>query len=235
MEKKMSSIPLLVTPPQLCSYLADRESQSAFVSPNLTLDTSLYSRLIEHGFRRSGDDVYSPRCSDCSECIACRVPVQQFKPTRSQKRCFKKNKPTTVNVQPALFKQEHYDLYMRYQHHKHPESGMASSSPDEYINFLTSSWCKTCFVEFHINEQLVAVSIVDFLDHSLSAVYTFFDPDFSSYSLGVYAVLWQIEQAQQLELEHVYLGFWIANCQKMAYKAQYHPLEGFINHHWTIV
>ena len=231
----MSSISLLVTPPQSCSYLNDRESQAAFVNPALTLDTQIYSHLIAHGFRRSGDEVYSPRCTECTECVACRILVADFKPTRNQKRCLKKNKQMRVNVQAAIFKQEHYDLYMRYQQHKHPDSGMASSTPEEYLSFLGSSWCKTSFVEFYIDEKLAAVAVVDFLDKALSAVYTFFDPELSAYSLGIYAVLWQIEQAQQMGLDYVYLGFWIADCKKMVYKTQYQPLQGFINRYWVLI
>jgi arginine-tRNA-protein transferase len=231
----MSSISLLVSPPHSCSYLADRQAQSAFVGPELLLDTALYSKLITQGFRRSGNEVYSPRCPNCSECIACRIPVTQFKPSRNQKRCLKKNQQTAVRVTAAVFKQQHYDLYQRYQHYKHPNSGMATSTANEYIDFLSSSWCTSCFVEFYINEQLAAVAVVDFLDNALSAVYTFFDPDLSTYSLGVYAVLWQIEQAQYLEMDYVYLGFWIADCQKMAYKTQYQPLQGFINRQWEFI
>jgi len=109
---------------------------------------------------------------------------------------------------------------------------MAHSSPDEYIRFLGSSWCDTLFIEFSIADELAAVAIVDRLDNALSAVYTFFDPKFSSHSLGVYAVLWQIQYAQEQGLEWLYLGFWIADCQKMNYKDQYQPLQGFIDQAW---
>jgi len=112
---------------------------------------------------------------------------------------------------------------------------MAHSSPDDYINFLAGSWCNTQFMEFSIADELAAVAIVDRLDNALSAVYTFFDPRFSSHSLGVYAVLWQINHAQEQGLEWLYLGFWIADCQKMNYKDQYHPLQGFIDLEWTFL
>ena len=231
----MSTIPLLMTPSHPCSYLEDKNARSAFVSSAFEMDTALYSKLIAHGFRRSGDDVYSPHCTDCSQCVASRIPVALFKPSRNQKRNLKKNSDTKTIIKPAKFEDEHYQLYMRYQQHKHPDSGMANSSEAEYIRFLGSSWCNTRFVEFYIEKKLVAVAIVDFLEHALSAVYTFFDPDFSSYSPGVYAVLWQIQHAQKLKLNYVYLGFWIENCQKMAYKNQYQPLQGFINRKWQLI
>ncbi len=147
----------------------------------------------------------------------------------------KKNQKTTVIVKPAHFEQSHYELYIRYQKHRHLQGGMDESSQEDYINFLNSQWCNTLFVEFSIENKLAAVAIVDLLDNALSAVYTFFDPDFSSYSLGTYAVLWQQNHAKSLGLEFIYLGFWIKDCQKMSYKTQYQPLQGFINNAWEII
>jgi arginine-tRNA-protein transferase len=229
----MTSIPLLITAPHPCSYLDDEQAQSAFVDPSFRLDTAVYSLLIAHCFRRSGNDVYRPQCAQCSQCVPVRVPVAQFKPIRSQKRCLQKNRQTTAIIKPAVFEQAHYDLYLRYQNQRHAEGNMANTSPDEYIEFLGSSWCNTQFIEFFCADELSAVAIVDRLDDALSAVYTFFDPKFSSYSLGVYAVLWQIQHAQKLNLDYLYLGFWIANCRKMNYKDQYRPLQGFIDQQWT--
>ncbi|MDI1232529.1 MAG: arginyltransferase [Methylobacter sp.] len=231
----MTAIPLFITAPHPCSYLENEAAQSAFVDPSFRLDTVIYSLLIAHGFRRSGDDVYRPQCAQCSQCVPVRVPVAQFKPNRSQKRCLQKNRQTTAIIKPAVFEQAHYDLYLRYQNQRHAESNMANTSPDEYIKFLGSSWCNTQFIEFFCDDELAAVAIVDRLDNALSAVYTFFDPQFSSYSLGVYAVLWQIQHAQNQGLEWLYLGFWIANCRKMNYKDQYQPLQGFIGQHWTLI
>jgi arginine-tRNA-protein transferase len=110
---------------------------------------------------------------------------------------------------------------------------MAKSSPEDYLDFLSSSWCETRFVEFSINGRLAAVAVVDQTNNAWSAVYTFFDPDFSAYSPGVYAVLWQIEQARQAGREFLYLGFWIQSCKKMAYKTQYQPMQLLVNQQWT--
>ncbi|MDO9271174.1 MAG: arginyltransferase [Methylobacter sp.] len=231
----MISVPLLITAPHPCSYLEDEQAQSAFVSPSFELNTAIYSQLIAHGFRRSGDNVYRPHCAQCSQCVPVRLPIAHFKPSRNQKRCLQKNQQTTVIIKPAVFEQAHYDLYLRYQNQRHAEGDMANSSPDDYISFLGSSWCNTQFIEFSIADELVAVAIIDRLDNALSAVYTFFDPQFSSHSLGVYAVLWQIQYAQEQGLEWLYLGFWIADCQKMNYKIQYQPLQGLINRQWDFL
>ena len=100
------------------------------------------------------------------------------------------------------------------------------------MQFLGSSWCESWFVEFSVANQLMAVAVVDVLDNALSAVYTFFDPEFADNSPGVYAVLWQIAQAKQLGLDYLYLGFWIKDCRKMCYKSQYQPLFGLIDQQW---
>jgi len=231
----MTSIPLLITTPQSCSYLEDQQAQSVFVVPSFEINNAIYSQLIAHGFRRSGDEVYSPHCAHCSQCVPVRLPVAQFKPNRSQTRCLQKNRYTTAIIRPPAFEQAHYDLYLRYQHQRHAEGNMANASPDEYIRFLGSSWCNTQFIEFSIAGELAAVAIVDCLDNALSAVYTFFDPKFSSHSPGVYAVLWQIQYAKEQGLEWLYLGFWIAGCQKMNYKSQYQPLQGLINQKWDFL
>jgi arginyl-tRNA--protein-N-Asp/Glu arginylyltransferase len=231
----MTSIPLLITTPQSCSYLEGEQAQSVFVVPSFEINNAVYSQLIAHGFRRSGDDVYSPHCPQCSQCVPVRLPVADFKPNRRQTRCLQKNRETTVIIKPAAFEQAHYDLYLRYQHQRHADGNMAHSSPDEYIGFLGSSWCDTQFVEFSIAGELAAVAIVDRLENALSAVYTFFEPKFSSHSLGVYAVLWQIQYAKEQGLEWLYLGFWIAGCQKMNYKSQYQPLQGLVNQQWEFL
>ncbi|WP_305908176.1 arginyltransferase [Methylomarinum sp. Ch1-1] len=228
----MISIPLIITEPHECSYLPDQSAQNAFVHPSFPMTGQIYSRLIEQGFRRSGNEVYSPQCPDCQQCISVRVPVRQFKPDRRQRRCWKKNQATTVAIKPAVFDQRHYELYLRYQQHRHADSSMANSSPEEYIDFLASRWCNTLFAECLIDDRLAAVAIVDLLDNALSAVYTFFDPQLASYSLGTFAVLWQIEHAKQLELDYLYLGYWIKRCGKMSYKDQYRPLYGYIERQW---
>ncbi len=231
----MTSVPLLITSPHPCSYLDGQQAQSAFVVPSFGLDTAIYAQLIAHGFRRSGDDVYAPRCAQCTQCVPVRLPVMQFKPDRRQKRCLQKNLQTTAIIKPAIFERSHYDLYLRYQKQRHAEGNMVNTSPEEYIKFLGSSWCNTQFIEFSIDGQLAAVAIVDRFDNALSAVYTFFEPMFSSYSLGVYAVLWQINHAQEQGLKHLYLGYWIAECQKMNYKNQYQPLQGLVDQQWEFL
>jgi arginine-tRNA-protein transferase len=228
----MISIPLFLSQEHPCSYLEGEQAQSMFVHPSYPVTPSIYAQLIEQGFRRSGDEVYAPHCAHCAACIPARLPVKKFKPSRSQKRCLHKNIDTQVIVKPAIFEQAHYDMYLRYQAIRHSDGSMADASPDDYLGFLGSSWCDTRFVEFSINNELAGIAVIDQFEQAWSAVYTFFEPKFSGYSLGVYAVLWQIEQVTLQQKEFLYLGFWIKACKKMAYKSDYQPIQLLIDNQW---
>lgn len=217
---------------QPCDYLPNQLSSSLFVDPSLPLSTAHNSLFAEHGFRRSGSQIYRPACRNCSACIATRLPVSIFQCSRNQRRVLKKNRDIKLTIQPAAYHDEYYDLYIRYQQSRHAGGTMVESSPAGFSDFLISNWCETKFFEYRLNGRLLAVAVTDQLTNALSAVYTFFEPELPERSLGVLSVLSQIEEAKSTEKEWLYLGYWIENCQKMAYKAKYKPLEGFINERW---
>ncbi len=229
----MISIPLVLSQEHPCGYLETKIAQSLFVHPSYSITTSTYAHLLEQGFRRSGEEVYAPHCSHCSACIPARLPLKKFKPSKSQRRCMRKNIETQVNIKPAIFEQAHYDMYLRYQAIRHPEGSMINTSPENYFSFLSSSWCNTQFVEFSIHNELAGIAIIDQFDEAWSAVYTFFEPKFSDYSLGVYAILWQIQQANLQQKEYLYLGFWLKDCTKMSYKTCYQPIQLLIDKQWV--
>lgn len=231
----MISVPLRLSIKHQCGYFDDRMAQSLLTDPAFPLNTEIYSRLIEQGYRRSGDQVYKPACQSCLECVPTRIEVGSFQPDRKQRRCRTRNSVTSVLIKPAVFDARHFDLYQRYQAARHDKQAIDAISEDDYLNFLTSTWCETRFVEFCIAGRLAAVAVIDVLDNALSAVYTFFEPEFADYSPGVFAVLWQIEHAGLTGLEYVYLGFWLKNCRKMRYKSQYQPLQGLIDQQWQII
>jgi len=231
----MISVPMWLTDEHPCSYLDDRQAKSIVVHADFPLDTHVYSQLVNQGFRRSGDQVYRPHCPNCQACVATRLPVQEFQADRSQKRCLKRNAKTKVVIKPARFDSQHFDLYLRYQASRHDNTDADKITPNDYMQFFGSHWCETLFVEFSLENKLMAIAVVDVLKQGLSAVYTFYDPDLTSYSPGVFAVLWQIEQAALHDLDYVYLGFWIKNCRKMRYKSQFQPLFGFIDQNWQAI
>jgi len=218
-----------------CSYLPDRRARSQVATPAHLIDSHAYSALIRAGFRRSGQFTYRPHCEQCHACVPVRVDIAGFVPNRSQRRCLKRNRHLAARFLPLDFKEEHYALYRSYLGSRHAGGGMDRDGPDQYTQFLLSSNVDSVMVEFRDGDDLVMISVIDQIDDGLSAVYTFFDPAREQQSLGVYGVLWQIELAKRLELPYLYLGYWIAESRKMAYKKQSPPLEGLVDGHWLVL
>lgn len=220
------------SPPHACSYLPAREAVTLFADPHSPMNPSLYSVLAKLGFRRSGNYVYRPRCPTCDACRPARIPVHEFQPDRSQRRAVRRNQDLAVSVLPAQYQEEHYRLYRKYIHRRHADGGMDVDDPTRYLEFLGSRWMDTRFVEFRLQERLLMVAVIDLMHDGLSAVYTFFDPDEASRSLGTQAVLWQVEEARRRQLPYVYLGYWIAESPHMAYKKRFRPLEVYEGGRW---
>jgi arginine-tRNA-protein transferase len=215
-----------------CSYLPGREARSLFFDPRVRVDRRLAQWLADQGFRRSGGYMYRPHCRDCRACIPVRIPVERFSRNRSQRRCWRRNQDLRVISRPPRFRQEQFDLYSRYAASRHSNGPMDNLSPENYLEFLTSSWADTRFFEFRLGDRLAAVAVTDILAGGLSALYTFFEPEWESRSLGVFAVLWQLERARLLGLSYLYLGYWIRDCRKMSYKDRYRPLEAWDGKQW---
>ncbi len=233
---RMSSqhISLYLTAEHACSYLPDRLAANLVPDPALSMTMPLYSHLIELGYRRSGRHTYRPHCRQCNACIPCRISVQQFTPRRNQRRAEQANSDCSIRLTEAGFNEERFALYSRYLNARHGEGGMANPQPDDFSNFLYCDWSDTRFLEIRRQDELLAVSVCDLVSSGLSAVYSFFDPQERNRSLGTYCVLQLISQAQQMKLSHVYLGYLILESRKMAYKADYRPLEIFRNNRWRL-
>ena len=227
---------LYLTAEHACSYLDGRRARTLFVDPLARIDVVTYQALVDQGFRRSGAHVYRPACRGCARCVPVRLPVSAFRPNRSQRRNWARNAPDLRIVEtPAVFDPAHFALYLRYLAQRHPDGSMADdASAESYRRFLVDPWGgETRFLELHLGDRLVGIAVTDLLPHGLSAVYTFFDPDLSARGLGTFAVLTQIAAARRLGLPYVYLGYWIEESKKMAYKSNFYPLEAWDGRRWA--
>lgn len=231
---KASTRPLrfFASTPYPCNYLPQRMAVSVYADPQVPPDTTLYSFLVDRGFRRSGALLYRPHCPGCDACIPIRIPVAQFRPNRSQRRAVSRNRDLQVRCTPPTFKPEHFALYRRYLALRHPGGGMDDPRPEDYMNFLSCAGLDTGFYEFRERDRLLAVSVVDHLTTGLSAVYTFYEPMAEMRSVGTYTILWQIAEAQRRRLTWLYLGYWISECRKMSYKSRFQPFEMYRNGRW---
>ena len=229
----LSSIRFFSTQPHECSYIEGEQATSIFVDPDLDVSQALYTQLSSLGFRRSGQHLYRPHCSDCSQCIATRLLVNKFKPSRSQKRTIKRNNDLIYQQSSNPLSQEYYDLYEAYLSLRHKDGDMYPPTFEQYQTFLNSQWADTHFFEARDGDgKLVSVMVCDLVDSGFSAIYSFFDPAQPKRSLGVMNVLWQIQLAKHNKLTYLYLGYWISNCKKMSYKSNYQPLEVYIDSDW---
>ena len=232
MDNQTNKIRFFVTAPHRCNYLSGKEANSLFADPIYPKNKALYSLLVKNGFRRSGEHLYRPYCSQCSECLSLRIPVNKFEPRRQHKRTLKQNRDLQVKPHPPEFNAAHFQLYRNYLVARHRGGGMDDPSEDNYCEFLWSEWSGTVLYEFYLEQQLLAVTVVDQLEDANSAIYTFFDPAEQRRSLGKQSILYLIGLTRQQKLSHLYLGYWIANCEKMKYKIDYQPAECFINGAW---
>jgi arginine-tRNA-protein transferase len=229
----MRDLKVYTTYPHSCSYLADQEATTLFVDPRQRMDQKLYSHLSLLGFRRSGSHIYRPHCTHCEACVPARIPVNEFKPKRGQRRTWNRNQDLQVQCSDNIRDREAFELYCRYIRLRHADGDMYPPDREQYESFLNNAWDCTRYYRFYEGETLQAVAVVDQLLDGLSAIYTFFEPDADRRSLGGYAILWQIERAKELGLDYLYLGYWIRDCQKMAYKSEYRPLELYVNNRWA--
>lgn len=231
---KSEIVRLFQTLPHACGYFAERTARNLVIDPASPHLPQIYAAALTRGFRRAGGHVYRPQCGVCHACIAARVPVAQFKPDRSQRRCLQRNRDLEQRIEPARHTDEYFRLYRRYLDARHRGGGMDDPDPEDFSRFLYTAWSPTSFIEWRLHERLLCVAITDIATTGLSAVYTFYDPGEDARGLGTYAILRQIELTHARGLPHLYLGYWIERHPKMHYKARFHPLELLTAAGWCV-
>ena len=235
-EPALHKLQFYVTTPYKCGYLPNKLAQSLIAAPYHLISASIYSGLIKQGFRRSGKFAYRPHCDNCSACIAIRLILDKFAPTRSQKRAYKQHANLTARVLPLSYQQEHFALYTSYQRTRHLDSDVLNNELDDasqYQQFLCLSNVESLMVEFRNAEnQVKIVSVIDVVSDGISAVYTFYDALEARASFGTYSIMWLAEWTKMLGLPYLYLGYWIEASPKMAYKQQFKPQQKLIKGEW---
>jgi len=222
-----------ITVPQPCGYLPDRQETMLVLKPRSAVNEVLHDNLLRHGFRCSGKYVHRPACTDCNACVPIRIPVTQFTPRRKHLRALRHNTDLRMVESTPRLTHEIFALYERYITSRHRNGSMYPPQREQFKSFLFTPKSMARFLEFRHRRQLVAVAVTHLGQHSMSATYTFFDPEMNDRSLGTYSILKQIFLARARGLDFLYLGYWIDGCRKMDYKREYAPLQLLIDNKWV--
>lgn len=223
----MHSLYQFVTVPHACGYLADREAQIAYTIVGFATAGD-YEKKLLLGWRRFGFAFFHPQCETCTSCHSLRIVVDRFAPNRSQRRAWKANQDLTLIIGKPSVSPEKLALYDRYHSFQSQFKGWPGHDPKEAASysesfvdnpFPTQEW------SYYLEDRLVGVGYVDSLSVGLSAIYFFYDPDERDRSLGTYNVLRVIEEARKRKMPHVYLGYFVAGCPSLEYKANFIPNE----------
>jgi leucyl-tRNA---protein transferase len=230
------SVPVFLPPERDCPYLPDRMERVA-VTPLDGLDADrFYSFLSRLGFRRSHGLAYLPRCEGCSACVAIRVVARHHQPSRSQRRVIRRNADLSAELKPSCSTDEQYELFCRYLRTRHGDGEMAKMDRGAFAAMIEKSPIDTGVIEFRDpTGKLVGATLFDHMDDGLSAVYSFFDPDESSRSLGTFMVLALIDQTVASARHYLYLGYWIEERENMAYKSRFAPVEVLGHKGWQLL
>ena len=221
------------TAPLPCPYLPGRTERKIVTELSGTEAEALHERLSRAGFRRSHNIAYAPVCPGCQACVPIRVVSEEFTPDRTQRRILRANADLTISEMPARATAEQFTLFQRYQKNRHADGDMAAMGYYDYRAMIEDTPISTGILEFRdAQDRLVGACLTDWLADGLSAVYSFFDTDEDKRSLGTFAVLWLIGRARSLGLPYVYLGYWVPESRKMAYKARFRPSEILISGAW---
>ena len=223
-----------MTAPMPCPYLAGRFERKLVTELRGPEANNVHDLLSRAGFRRSHSIAYLPACSECDACVPVRVRSAEFCMTKSFRRIIAKNSDLVRTVLPPAATQEQFQLFSQYQDARHGNGDMARMDARDYRAMIEDSTVDTSIFEYRCADgRLIAVALVDNLSDGLSAVYSFFDPSEQRRGLGTFIILDLIKESQLLELQHVYLGYWIDECRKMSYKMRFQPLEGYRGGKWT--
>ncbi len=229
-----------LTAPSPCPYLGGKEERKVFTHLVGERAGELNNILTQGGFRRSQSIAYRPACEGCRSCVSVRVVAKEFEPTRSMRRIANRNADIAEEMKIAVPTSEQYSIFRAYLDSRHRDGGMADMTVLDYAMMVEDSHIETRIIEYRRREprgagDLIAVALTDVLADGLSMVYSFFEPDEASRSLGTFMVLDHIARAQSMGLAYVYLGYWVRGSRKMDYKGRFLPQERLTPDGWARV
>lgn len=219
--------------PSACPYLEGREERKVFVHLPPIEATIINDQLSHIGFRRSQNIAYRPACLNCQACQSIRVPVQDYVFSRNDRKVMNRNKGLSKKWRPPEATEDNFALLKTYLESRHPEGGMVDMSFADVQAMIEDTLVRTHLIEYYDQNKLVASVLVDALTDGLSLVYSFYDPAYESQSLGHFMVLDHIQAAQMAGYAYLYLGYYVENSPKMAYKARYKPYELLSDFGWA--
>jgi leucyl-tRNA---protein transferase len=221
------------TVPVACPYLPGRAERKLIVELGGGGSAGFYDELSRIGFRRSHRFAYRPACRGCAACVPVRIAVERFCHTRSTRRVRNVNRDLRARLVAPRATPEQFRLFSAYQRSRHKDSDMATMRYGDFRMMVEDTPVRTAIAEFHDGSgDLLAASLIDLLDDGISAVYNFYDPHQRTRSLGIWSVLWLVEECRHRGQPFVYLGYWIADSPKMAYKRRFPALEHLAGGMW---
>jgi leucyl-tRNA---protein transferase len=244
-----------VTMAQPCPYLPGKLERKLFTHLTPDKPSKFIDKLLRNGFRRSQNVAYLPYCNDCHACVSVRILVDRFEPGKSFKRLKKRNLDLVAKRVKRKATNEQYELFNLYINARHGDGGMAEMDHFDFSMMIEESEADTFLTEYRLrspldqsNEDetaleetpssktgknpLIAVSLCDRLSDGVSMVYSFFNPQYASRSLGSYMILEHVDYARKQGLPFLYLGYWIDGCRKMSYKSRFNPQQHLTPDGW---
>jgi leucyl-tRNA---protein transferase len=235
-----------LTSPSACPYLPGKFERKVFTHLVGERAPEVNDLLTHGGFRRSQSIAYRPACDACRACISVRVLVDEFRPTKTFRRVDRLNRDLIGSERISSPTAEQYSLFRAYLDARHASGGMVDMTVLDYSMMVEDSHVNTKLIEYRArgidsgitdrgDGPLLAVALTDVLSDGLSMVYSYYDPDQRTRSLGTFIILDHLERAKRLGLPYVYLGYWVEGSPKMDYKRRFLPQERLAPDGWTRV
>ena len=232
--------------PAPCPYIAGNVERKVFTHLINQDAGKLHTTLSQSGFRRSQNIAYRPACDGCKACVSVRVPVRTFRWTRGFRRLMARNEELRTQVKPAKASSEQYSLFRDYIAERHDDGGMADMTALDFTAMINETFVDSRVVEYCLpsditlaepqptSGKLIGATLTDVLEDGLSMIYSYYDTNRASRSLGTYMILDHIQRAKDMGVPYVYLGYWVSGSAKMDYKARFLPQERLSGTGWEL-